>query len=647
MNYLYIDFETRSELDLKKVGAAKYAMDTSTEIICMAWKINSGPASVYTTNGPIIDKLEYALKRGFTFVAHNAGFEAAIMEHVLKIKVPAHRWKCTAAKAAACALPRSLEGACNALELSVRKNMQGNKLIKKYMKPRQAWVEWKALGGRGPEPKKYFDDPFDLDFIYRYCATDVFAEFLLDKALPDLPPLEQKIWQTNLEINLRGVSVDVSTVKTVLNQMSLLTDVLLEELNELTQGTVATAGQRDRLLNWLRKNGVQMQNLSARTVSDTIDTLRPSKARRVLEIRKALSKSSTKKYEAMLARACDDGRVRDLAMYHGAHTGRDTGKGLQILNLPRGKIKNTDRAIKHINTNDLEYLKALYGSPFDVYSACIRGMITASPGYNLFAADLNAIECRVLNWIAGNEAVLKDFREGIDLYVKMAKRIGSDDRQLGKTIELASGYQMGPQKLFDTCIAWGVNGGQGIAMPLAEKAIKAYRESHAPVVKLWAWAEGAAIRAAKTREPVSLRSGLISYQMDGRFLTCRLPSGRNIYYFRPEVRVEKTPWGEMRPKLYYWKTNSLTKKWECRPSYGGLLVENFVQSTARDLLYHNTLRLTERGYRYLFNVYDELVGESKSGTVADFVSVLLSPLPWAKGLPLEAAGWTGYRYRKA
>jgi DNA polymerase bacteriophage-type len=654
LNQIVIDYETRSEADLNKVGGVKYAQHPSTEIICLGYKINNQPAKVWVPSREPFPKdlMACARDESFIWIAHSALFEQVITKYVLKVlpDLPPSRWKCTAAKAAVCALPRNLEGAALALNLAVKKDMVGSRLIKKYMKPRRRWIEWSGSGRSDPEPEKYFNNDFELWDIYKYCKTDVEAEFLLDKALPDLIPLERDVWILNQEMNLRGVQIDLETVRLILKLIHKQNRTLVSELTRITKGAVTTANQRDRILAWLNNEGLPIKSLAALTVKETLDSLSETKFKdkpveRVLEIRQTLSMSSTKKYIAMTTRASDDGKVRDLALYHGAHTGRESGTGIQIHNLPKGKIKNTNRAIEVVKTGDMDFIEALYGKPLAVFSACIRGMITASPKHKLFVADFNAIECRVLNWIAGTEHVLNDFREGKDPYLKMAAKVGSDDRQLGKTIELASGYQMGANKLFETCIAWGVNGGSGISMELAEKGIKAYRESHKPVVDLWSLQEKAAINVVKKPHTAVKSKGLV-WGVTGKFLWCQLPSGRKLYYYAPTVRLEPTPWGDLRPKLYHWGVDSLTKKWMCKATYGGKIVENIVQGIARDLTMYSALLCEKKGYIYLFQVHDELVSESKRGSVSEFENILTTLPRWAEGLPIAAKGWTDFRYAK-
>lgn len=372
-------------------------------------------------------------------------------------------------------------------------------------------------------------------------------------------------------------------------------------------------------------------------------------AKRALEIRLTLSKSSTKKYQALVDRASRIERVRDIALYHGAHTGRESGTGLQLQNLPRGSIKDTFRAIDDIKGADLKWLHALYGDVMELFSSVIRGMVTSSPGYTLYAADYNAIEARVLAWIAGDNAALQVFKSGLDPYKKNAAAIFSkhiedvtdDERQIGKLAELGLGYGMGPDKFLKTCHSFRI---MTMTPELAEKTVKVYRTLHSPIVKFWRDVDQAAVRAVKAKTKVKV--GRVSFEGTEKYLALLLPSGRRIYYQRPEVRIERTPWGDKTARLYFWGVDSLTKKWSVKSAYGGLLTENIVQAASRDIMVEAMIRADRAGYSILFAVHDEVVSESKEGNLEKYEQILMTLPPWALGLPLKAKGYEAERYKK-
>lgn len=676
MKELELDYETRSEADLKRIGPYLYALHPSTEVLCVSWALGDEDPKIWWptrpkfSTGTLEELVGHLLDEQVTICAHNAGFERCITRFVLsrycgfsnksqrlarKLEsLSASRFQCSAAQAAAVAIPRSLEGASLVMGLSEQKDMEGNRLVKKYMKPRTSWRKWKATG-IGLEPKKYYDDDFELMAIGDYCVQDVKVERLLKKSLPPLTPYERLVWLKNQEMNSHGFSVDTEAVDIIRKLMRKEVKRLEAELVELTEGAITTTGQRDKFIEWLRTRGVEIPNLRAKVVEEFLEdeSLEPS-AKRALQIRAMISKTSNKKYHVLAERVGPDGRVRDLALYHGASTGRETGMGFQPHNLPRGTIEvSSDYAIDVIKeTKDLEEIEFLVGPPFEVFSSSIRGMIKATDGYEIIAADLNAIECRVLNWVAGNEDVLEAFRNNEDPYRKMASRIfgepmdsiTSSQRFLGKTAELGCGYQMGADRFYQTCIEWGV---PDVTEDLAKLAVKVYRESHSKVVRAWGLAERAATEAI-LKKGTTIKVLKCAWHYDGSFLWCQLPSGRRLAYKSPSVRMVKTPWGDSVRKLYYWSVDSKTKKWKEQGSYGGHIVENLCQAIARDVTVSGIMNISKAGYRYLFQCHDEIISEKLAGTgsVKEFVALMTATPPWAKGLPIAAAGWRGPRYKK-
>jgi len=658
MKRFLFDYETQSEVDLKKLGAVEYAKHHSTKVLCLRIKKNKEKAKLWLPGDDLPDEMIEALEdKDFVFTAHNALFEYCMTRFVLSryfhakqkadiLKLPIDRYKCTAAKAAACALPRSLEGAGTTLGLPIQKNMDGRRLKLKYMKPRPTYARKK----QGP---MYYDDEFELWSIYDYCLTDVEAEALLDDTLPDLTPYEQSVWVANQKMNLRGIQIDTTSVKKVLHLSKQHIDGLQKSVSEITNGELDSVLKVKATLEWLETRGFEYTNLRADTVKAALeDDELPNDVRAVLEIRQAVSKTSNKKYHAMLTRAGADGRVRDLTLYHGASTGREAGRGIQIQNLPRGTIKNTEQAIEIINLcEDIEDLKLFYSSPANVFSSCIRGMVKATDGHELFVADFNAIECRVLQWLAGNDEAIDDFNQGVDRYKKLAslifnvpiEMVDDDQRFVGKQGELGSGYGLGWKKFILMCAAYG----RHITDEIAKRTIDAYRENNKEVVVFWSNVENAAIKAVQKRGK-SFSVNRTTWYVKDNFLWCVLPSGRRLAFYRPSIKNEKTPWGELRPRLYYYRAHPKTKKWESCGTYGGSLVESVCQATARDLTVNGIKNAEDAGFKYLFQVHDEIVCERLKGesTVDDYVKLITKKPKWAFDLPIKAGGWNGPRYKK-
>ncbi len=675
--YLILDYETRSEAPLRSrakklgVGAFEYAVHPSTRVLCVSWKIGTrielrngiAPTRTWQPDRDSFYRsaarlfLNYLIDPDVVLVAHNAGFEQVITKHVLAkhipeeytfeplsntvadvlSDIPVDRWLCTASLAAAHALPRNLEGACQVLKLKFQKNPRGKLLIQRHCVPRKPTKN---------NPSIWNDDFEGLDELARYCADDVNAETELFLTLPPLIPSERQMWLLNQRLNLRGVYVDRPLVKSALKMIAAESKELTERALEISGGIAPS--RRAETLKVLNRLGCHLPNLKAKTVSDAIaSNLATGTARELLEIRQSISKTSTAKYQAFWVRSQSDGRLRDLQMWHGASTGRDAGTGVQPHNFPRGSISDVDEAITTVKEGNRNWLRAIHGNVMAALSSCLRGCIQATPGYTLYCADFNAIEARVLFWMADHAAGLTLFTSGVDPYRIMATKIyrklladvTDAEREVGKRAILGCGFGMGHKKFGDTCKQFGMP----VTSELAELAVNVYRTEHALVPSLWSNLERAAIAA--TRHPGKyFKINHTKWFVQGKFLYCELPSGRRLAYFGPSVRIEEK-WGRERATLYHWGMEH--HQWVNRGTYGGKLTENVVQAVARDLMVTGQARTEEAGYIPMISVHDELVAERKrGGSLSEFESLMAETPDWAKGLPVKVKGWSGERYRK-
>lgn len=661
-NRAYIDYETQSESPLDIVGPVNYAKHESTRVLCLSVRYKGKCYRWVPTQGPMPRPIYKILcSRKIKKVAHNATFEICVTKWVLPrhgVTVPVYvsDFIDTAAKAAACNLPRPLESVAKVLELKAQKDMGGNRLVKKYMKPRLAWTHWDIAGRFIEEPEKYFNKEEELEQIYKYCDTDCLVDEELDHALPDLLPYEQRIWVITTQLNLKGIQVDLTTVNKIIKILELETDDMLREFPKLTNGAVDSPTKRAKFLEWLNEQGYRLPNTQKETLETFLKQDDLTKhVRRSVEISRFTSKTSNKKYYAFLNRAGTDERVTDLFMYHGASTGRDAGRGVQLHNFPRSAFEKQDEVISDLNTMNRAELKKKYGLKLqDVFSKVLRGMILPTHGHTMYGGDYNAIECRVLHWISGNEKALTDYRTGTDRYKKMAQVIynkkiedigdDSEERWVGKQTELGCGYGMGDVRFKDQCASYG----KELPTHLCKKAVQSYRTSNPKVTEAWSKIEHAAITAVKKKgHKVSICK--VTYLYDGRFLWCYLPSGRRLAYFKPQVKDTKTKWGSTKATLSYWTVDGMTKQWVRRSNWGGGLVENICQAIARDIMVNAIIKLRLKGFTYLFNVHDELVAEHTNNTPrtsAKFVSALLDLPSWADGLPVKAGVWRGPRFKK-
>lgn len=671
--FMVLDYETFSERSIKHVGAFEYANHPSTEVLCAAWATGTfeelktrRAKSWYPSmrGGGFAEFLQTLMDPSVILVAHNALFDRFITKYTFAVKdmyskreslqaIPIKRWVCTAALASARALPRSLEGSVDALQLPMKKNKDGKRLVRKFSQPH---VRKKT----GEVYRHTVDtDPEDFQRFVEYCEDDVNATIGLFLEIDMLPPAERQQWLLEQRINEYGFRVDRNLVKKIQAMIDEEKTALDQEAEELSLGMITSATKRDGVLDYLRSEGLYLPNLTKGTVSEAIQSgLATGDALRMLEIRQASSKTSLAKYPAYLMRSEHDGRLRDNLVYHAASTGRYGGAGLQPQNLPRGSIKNTVLAAEVIEELDLEGIRLTYGDPLEVFSSCIRNMIVASEGHVFDVADYSTVEVRVAFWLAGDEDALDTIRSGRDLYIEQAARLygvtpesiaakGKDslERFFGKEIVLGCQFQMGAERLRRAC----QEKGREISEELAIRAVAMYRETYKKVAALWARYEKAAISAVQN-PGLAFFTDRTKWFFESGALFCELPSGRRIAFQSATVETAKNRWGTVKPTLHFWAVDSTTKKWKRFSSYGGLLMQNVVQSIARDLMAAAMLRIEKtRVWRLCLTVHDELVGERKvmgEGSLEEFQALMEKLPPWAKGLPIATEGWSGRRYRK-
>lgn len=605
----------------------------------------------------------------WVIVAHNAGFERAIYENILVRRlgwpeIHPLQWRCTAARAAAVALPRSLEGVGEVLKLTIQKDRSGAIAMMRTCRPSREWTAWQRKP-KGQEPRLFIEPdshPEVFEQLYHYCKRDVLTEELVDRTLPDLTTAELEVWRLNQEMNFRGFRVDLPLIHKIVEIMAGEEKQSLHELDELTMGLVTRPAARSAIIDFLRMEGIELQDIRANTVQDALESgkLTPV-GRRLLELRQLLSKTSTKKYKAFIDRTDPrDWRVRDIQMYHGASTGRDSGTGVQIQNFPRPVIpidkSQPYAAVENVRDLDVDMLRLLYGENLGMlFSSILRNMIIPTDGHELFVSDFSKIEVAVGWWLAENRPGIEILRLGGDPYKRLAsinsgipyEQIDDDshERQLAKHQILGCQYGMGWEKFQRTGIELHR---LHLSDDQSKAAVRQYRETFPAVPAFWRAIEQAAIEAVlEPGRRVRFPHGAFIYE--NRFLWLELPSKRRIAYREPRITTKINSWGEEQPQLEYWAVNPKTKKWNLERSWGGVLMENAVQGISRDIMVNACLELRRRGYWILFSVHDEIVGEKEcgQGSIDEFNAILCQRPQWAdEGLIIEAKGYQAMRYRK-
>jgi DNA polymerase len=664
-----LDYETRSTGDLKIIGPIEYSKIDETSILCVAYKINDGPVKLWIPERCAMpNDLWQAFQHGI-LIAHNAGFERAITKYCLTrydtltplqkqilASIPVYRWKCTAAKAAMSSLPRALGDACDALELPIRKDMEGNRLMKKYMKPRKPSKH---------NPAKWWSDKKELRRIYRYCIEDVKAEYALDKAVPDLSEIETAIWQLDQVVNSRGILIDIPTVKLILEMIAEENARITKEVLAMNDGEFKPT-QRAKMLEWLNAKGAALPNLTAGTIKQALERKNLSEPiRLMLFARQNASKTSTAKYIKMVKAVGEDNRARELLLYAGAvPTARWTGKRLQPHNLPRPSIADfdSDAAIRIIKSDGISGLRAKYGPTkvMDVLSSCIRGMFIASDGCELFCADFASVELNIGFWIAEHIEGLTAISEKPSgfLYAQMAgatfglspevyldkKFKETFERFIGKETMLGAQYGMGWKRFLQRLHDLGKT---EVTAHTAKKAIYTYRKVHAPIAEIWDQLQSTIIAAIKHPDK-KYKVTKVKIFMQGDFLHIKIPSGRHLKYYKPRLSQKQLASGHLVPQIHYWASDS--KYGWCEVSaWGAIFFNHIVQGTARDFMAHGAMNIEREKYKFLLSVHDEALAEREKGkgNLKEFIKLMAgTPPAWGKDCPISAEGWVNDRYKK-
>lgn len=657
MHHLSIDIETKSSVDIGKAGLYKYAQSPDFGILLVAYSLDDAPVAIVDlTAGEKVpgDILEALMDAGTVKHAYNAVFEWYCLNRA-GYMTPLEQWKCTMAHGLYCGYTAGLDATGKAIGLpqDKQKLAVGKALIRYFCTPCKPT---KSNGGRvwnlpGHAPEKW-------ELFKDYCKQDVVTEKEILKRLElfPVPGEEEKLWQMDVRMNAYGVRVDRGLIAG-----ALAVNARSEE--ELTGRAVAITGLSNpnspvQLLKWLEKQGAALPDLRKETVAEALaepDSL-PEDVRRVLGIRQQLGKTSIKKYEAMEAACCSDGRVRGLTQYYGANrTGRWSGRLVQMQNLPRNYLGTLDCARRLVKSGNYEGVKLLYGNVPDTLSQLIRTAFIPSEGHKFVVADFSAIEARVIAWLAGEQWVNEVFATHGKIYEATASQMfgvpvekivkGNPEyalRQKGKVATLALGYQGGVNSL----VSMGALG-MGLTEEELPEIVDRWRQANPRIVDLWYQVGSAALAVMETAQPQAIR-GLI-FAMEGdllygqSFLTIRLPSGRKLFY--PKPFLKENQFG--RPAVHYYTVGQQTKKWEVTSTYGGKLTENIVQAVARDCLAETLKRIDERGLQVVFHVHDEVIIDAPvETTVEEICGLMAEPIPWAPGLILKGAGFESSYYKK-
>ncbi len=653
-----IDLETFSSNPISS-GVYKYAESPDSEVLLFGYSINGGPVIVVdVASGEEIPEsiLRALTDKAITKFAFNASFERIFLSYWLKRNHPEYfksygspedsvgnyldpsSWKCTMIWSAYMGLPLSLEGVGAVLGLEEQKLKEGKDLIRYFCVPCKPT---KTNGGRTRNMPS--DAPEKWEQFKKYNRRDVEVEMSIQQRLSRFP-VPETVWEEyhiDQTINDRGILLDMDVVKNAIKFDAFSKARLMATLKDKTE--LENPNSVIQMKEWLSSKGVESDSLDKKAVLGLLKTV-PSDVADVLKLRQQLAKSSVKKYQAMQASVCEDGRARGMFQFYGANrSGRWAGRIIQLQNLPQNHMSSLKIARDILKSGDYELMNMLYDDIPDVLSQLIRTAFIPKPGYKFCVSDFSAIEARVIAYLAGEKWRIEVFKNNGDIYCASASAMfhvpvekhgqNAHLRQKGKIAELALGYGGSVGAL----TAMGALE-MGLSEEELQPLVNSWRAANANITALW-WDVDTAVKTAIKQRTATETHGIrFVYQSGMLFII--LPSGRKLCYVKP--RISENKYGN---ESVTYEGVGQNKKWERIESYGPKFVENIVQAISRDILCYAMRTLS--GYFITGHVHDELILETSINEDLESICTKMGKTPeWIEGLLLRADGYETSFYKK-
>ena len=645
MKRLNIDLETFSDVDLFKHGVYRYVDSPNFEILILAYAIDGGEVvSIDMTEEELPDELLEALEDPNVLKpAYNAQFERVCLGKYVGHNLDPAQWRCTMVHAAQLGLSGSLDAVSKYLGLDETKDAAGKALIRFFSLP------CKPTKANGMRTRNYpKDDPEKWQQFIEYCEQDVVTEMAIGDALEAYPvkDSEWELYALDQRINDRGVLTDNALVAGAVQIMEDYSADIQGKMKDLMG--IDNPNSLVQFKAWLTEQGYDFPGLGKELVKEALKNGDVTgKAKTALEMRLNASISSVKKYQLMHDIECEDERIHGLLQFYGAgRTGRWAGRLVQVQNLPRNYLEDLDTARTLVKAKDWELLQLCYESVPDTVKQLIRTALIAKEGHTFYVSDFSAIEARVIAWYAGEQWRLDVFDGHGKIYEASASQmfhipiedVDKELRQKGKVSELALGYQGGPGAL----VAMGAIK-MGVPEEELQGLVDAWRKASPNIVNLWGDVQDAAFEAVESRKVVRLEKQRLAFFMKAGTLFIKLPSGRNLAY--PNAKLERGKFG----MVIKYDGKGEKVGFVRLETYGGKLVENIVQATARDVLGDALIRLDKLGFEIVFHVHDEIVAEVPKDShysIEDMNEIMGQSVDWAPGLPLRSDGYTTDYYKK-
>ena len=631
MTALWIDFETKSNCDLRAKGVYNYVQDASTEVLCMSYAFDDEDVVTWTPGQPFPERV-----RNYTglIYSHNAAFERLIFWYVLQINFKLEQFYCTATQARANCAPGSLEDVGRFAGASMKKDHRGAQLIRLMCVP----------------PFKHTPDL--MAEMISYCEQDVRAMRAISKGLRPLSDEELADYHVNEQINDRGVLVDVPLCKAAIKYAAAELVEIEAIVQEVSEGAIVSV-RSPKMRQWVwDRVGEEARTLMQKDDKISIDkTVRanllncdgvPEDVKEIIQCADDLWASSVAKFSRLAALADDeDERVRGAFVFAGgAATGRASSYGAQVHNFTR-KCAGDPSAVRHAMVRGHAIVPRFGERVTDVLKGMLRPALIPAHGRSFVVADWSSIEARVNPWLSGRgQDKLDIFAKGQDVYKVNAaatfnvqiEDVTDDQRQIGKVQELACGFAGGVGAFAAMGRVYKVN----LPEPIARRMVDGWRRANTWAVPFWSELEEQYTRAMRNKGR-EFTAGRITYLFDGQHLWYALPSGRVLCY--PFAKLEQDGISYAKSA---WKPAQDAKEWPRARLWKGLACENVTQAVANDLLRHALRQLDG----VVLHIHDEIVIETATPNPEELRRVMCTPPAWANGLPLAADVKVMERYGK-
>ena len=598
MTVITLDWETYFDSDytLRKLTTEGYIRDPRFEALCLGVKYDERPA--VTIPATKTQQLRTHIGQAGV-VCHHAHFDGLILSHHIGLRP---RFWFDTLSMARVVFPhdKSLS-----LESLAEKFDIGHKTV--------PYEEFKGKRGAELDPELY-------QKLMDGCAQDVeLTHKIFKKLLPLVPKEELKVIDMTVRMFTEPVLwLDKDRARVYMENLQREQEELLRKLNV----TKEDLGSADKFAALLESYGIDPPTKTsprtgkkayafAKTDQGFLELVNheQEEIRALAEARLNTKSTIGETRAGRLLSMAERGNLCVYLKYFGAHTGRwSGGDKLNFQNFPRGGE--------------------------------LRKSLLAPDGYVLCVADLSQIECRMLNYLAREDWVLKAFKEGRDLYCEMATafygrtitKADKKERFLGKTLVLGCGYGVGWKKLQGVLKLNGIE----LSDNEAQRAVNTYRSKHTKVAELWKHADWILSKMYESGQRVPDSKGF-ECKWGALEITDReiyLPNGVCLDYGNLDVDgkdlVLKNPKGTTK-------------------IYGGKLIENVVQALSRVVMSQAMLKIGSF-YKVVLTCHDEIVylaPEEEADIAMEIGLNLMKQAPlWCKNLPLDAEGGYAREYSK-